>query len=240
MNNIDHLVEKGMKEFKRFGFVSHTMPNAIGMFENEQKTLMFHSIIANPDYPYLEIGSFCGGSAIIQMIGRSLNIHQQNTTERLFPWIELYCIDRNTGDRERFDANLSVGNYQDRVKRFYEESKDFNKFYPKENISFAFIDGYHSYKYVIMDFEHIYPYLINGSCVLFHDQPLNKQNYQTYLNSSKENHEKWINDTSETTQEQNFVIAAACAYLIDKYHLELIEQPLSYQNNNSLTIVRKP
>jgi predicted O-methyltransferase YrrM len=59
------VVDNIIDEFDRFGILPHSLPNAIGMWPNEQECLVWCALQADPFYNWLEVGSFCGGSAIL-------------------------------------------------------------------------------------------------------------------------------------------------------------------------------
>ncbi len=72
-------------EFPKFGYVPHCYPNPIGLWENEQESLMWTSLNSNPATHWMEIGSFCGGSATIMCIARRF----------LKAGPTIYSVDRN-------------------------------------------------------------------------------------------------------------------------------------------------
>src|SRR5210317_702229 len=63
------MVEKIIEKFNTFGIQVHGLPNAIGLWPNEQECLVWAaSQVPNGDW--LEIGSFCGGSAVLLCLTR--------------------------------------------------------------------------------------------------------------------------------------------------------------------------
>lgn len=151
------MLSQVINKFERFGISSHFLPNAIGLWPEEQRTLVELALQSDPNYDWIEIGSFCGGSAVLLCLARqALNAG---------PQVISVDIDFNP----IFDHNLyHRGKFQDIHKKICVDSSLIGQLLDKP-ISFAFIDGFHSFSQIIKDFEQLLPKLTPDAYILFHD-----------------------------------------------------------------------
>ena len=150
-------INKILDKFQEFGIKNHQYPNAIGMWTCEQKSLLWACLHSNPDYNWLEIGSFYGGSAVLMCLAH----HALGGIGKII------SMDR------KFDPmyyrNIEFGNFGDLIKQIECDSLNFDKNYNEGELSFALIDGWHSFKGAYLDFKSVDKYMINGGHICFHD-----------------------------------------------------------------------
>ena len=84
-------------QFKRFGILSHWMPNAIGLWPNEQECLLWLTLNSSPRADWMEIGSFCGGSAVLMCLARRMLVENHPT---------VYSVDCDFDKYGMFDKNV--------------------------------------------------------------------------------------------------------------------------------------
>ena len=75
----EKLIPNITRNFKRFGIKPHQLPNAIGMWPNEQECLLWCALNSNLEDNWMEIGSFCGGSAVLLCLARRLTNNKPNS-----------------------------------------------------------------------------------------------------------------------------------------------------------------
>ena len=146
-------IDDVMERFKLFNIKHHWMPNAIGMWPNECECLLWCAIHAQ-DGDWVEIGSFCGGSAVL------LNV-LGNTTGKI------HCVDIEFNNVFYHNVH-STGRFYDTVLHEC-DSSDLRRDYDDGPVSFALIDGFHSYQQVLWDFFELEPLLVEGAIIAFHD-----------------------------------------------------------------------
>lgn len=202
-------------DFEKFNIGTHIPEkNSIGMWKNEIECLLWSSLNSQKGN-WVEIGSHNGGSAVLLCLSRN----SQNRGPKI------YTVDINYG--RYFDENISNGGYWNIIRKTNGTSKTFKESYPTEPISFAFIDGFHSFKWVIQDFENIVDNLVDEALISFHDvsphlyQEKNILYLESALQSAKDNYNRWMKDESH-----NFYVDEAICWLMDKYKLEIISIPI--------------
>ena len=237
MNNI---VQDIMDEFANLGFLSHNYgsngKSAIGMWREEQMYLLDLALRA-PYGNFLEVGSFQGGSACL--LGGAIIAGERDT--------KLYCVDIDfSGHNNAFDYNVfKRGKFGDVVSLIETNTKYLAEQLDRINdlkIGFAFLDGYHSYKAVVTEFEAIKPYLVDDAIVALHDaQPLNGLHIEDVTYRANIFYNEYMNtempdvDSSDLAkyhameQKQDFLILEAACYLKSKYNLEFITTPDDYK-----------
>tara|TARA_R100000808_G_scaffold5713_1_gene17225 strand:+ start:54868 stop:55590 length:723 start_codon:yes stop_codon:yes gene_type:complete len=147
-------------KFRTFGIISHWMPNAIGLWPNEQECILWLSLNSDPKANWMEIGSFCGGSAVLLCLARRLVGGQPS----------VYSVDMDFEAYGMFDNNVyNKGGFADLSKKIECDSSDLSSYYSGDPLSFVFIDGFHSFKQVVKDFETVKPWLTKDAIVAFHD-----------------------------------------------------------------------
>lgn len=169
----DNAVLDAMDEFELYGLLPHGLPNAIGMWPNEQECLAWCAL--NSDVGnFLEIGAFCGGSAVIL----GICMRQMNRDNLV------YSVDIDFGAYNMYDFNISRAKLDKYVQKIECDSSILGEKYTGDKISVCFIDGYHSFSQILIDFEQVQPHLTDNAYVLFHDVSPNIYD-KSYLESLK-------------------------------------------------------
>lgn len=203
-------------EFEKFNIKTHAPnQNSCGMWFNEREVLLWAALNSpQTSSNWVEIGSNHGGSSVLLCLASNLLPHQPI----------LHTVDIEYG--QFFDQNISNGGFWNKVRKICGTSRTFKECYSKP-ISFAFIDGFHSFKWVVEDFENIKDNLVDGAYIAFHDcsPHIIKENNISYkeacLKSAQENYSKWMED-----QSHNFLVDEAICYLQNKYRLEHVLVPI--------------
>lgn len=225
------IVNKVMNKFDTFGFVEHNYPNAIGMWKEEQASLVYTATLSDPNYNWIEIGSFMGGSAVLLCIARRLLGNK--------PKVVSVDIDFS-GFQGAFKRNVyRIGKFNDIHESIECSSFDLPSYY-NEPLSLAFIDGWHSFKGVMTDFNHVNKLLVPGGIVLFHDtfpQPYKDNDIDNFYKKCMENYETLMSENlpsgkfsssskyHEAEKQQNFMIDEAIAHILHNLNFELVELP---------------
>jgi len=174
---IPHIIN----QFKRFGIKPHSLPNAIGMWPNEQECLAWCALNVNPNHNFMEIGSFCGGSAVLLALCKRLTSNKPNSIYSVDCDFEKYQAMSgsqaysNDKAMAMFEYNVyKIGKFNDLCKQLVCYSDDIPKhytvkFFNEEQIGFLFIDGFHSFAQVVKDFTTVKPFLAEDAIVAFHD-----------------------------------------------------------------------
>mgnify|MGYP006406803033 FL=1 len=172
-------------KFRSFRILSHWMPNAIGLWPNEQECLLWLVLNSDVESNWMEIGSFCGGSAVLMCLTRQALTGNKPA---------VYSVDCDFNKYNMFDRNVyEMGGFSAMSKKIECDSNELEEHYNGEPLSFVFIDGFHSFKQVVNDFNKVKPWLTDDAIVAFHDvsPDLNKNvsksyNYEELFNSSEE------------------------------------------------------
>lgn len=216
-----------MQEFDKFGIKTHQMPNAVGMWPNERECLLW-SALNSPEGKWMEIGSFCGGSAVLLCLARRFLAKSKG--EDSIPLDQsIVSVDYNFNPM--FDVNVyNTGGFVKESRKIECDSIELDKHYEGDPLSFVFIDGYHSFKYAFNDFSLVDPWLVPGGMVAFHDvSPMMhapEQSFNKYI-------DKIYKEVLETPSgkllgdKEDFLLDQAVAYILkhtDKY--ERVEIPV--------------
>jgi len=158
-----------LEEWERIGMQIHTLPNAAGMWTEELEYLAYLCGQCDFNKNWVEIGSFCGSSACLMNLVRESK--ENPGTGKI--------ISVDLDFKPMFDININRLSYQNLNQKLEINSSDFANKYRLQDwsqiksntteISFAFIDGFHSYQQVITDFEQVLPFLSKDAIVAFHD-----------------------------------------------------------------------
>ena len=226
------------QKFAPLKFTIHQYPNAIGLWKNEQESLLWLALNANPNCDFMEIGSFCGGSAALLCIGKEF--HNTDT--------KVYSVDRNFILEHRRDLiayDMFVKNMQQFPKTSIAiacESNDLKNHQPKNPISFAFIDGWHSFKGALLDFQTVLPWLSDDAYVAFHDtaqQPYTKEQLDAHYIKALNNHDEWMKEQLPSWDEQTYNLDELIAYITHNYNFEYIPNPMLDGTKNCLAAIRR-
>jgi predicted O-methyltransferase YrrM len=198
-------------KFDTFGINSHSLPNAIGLWPNEQECLVNAALVSNPNGNWIEIGAFCGGSAVLLALAK----------QEIKSIGDIVSIDNNFSQYHFYDYNVYGRGKFDYVQKIECDSTNFLNYYNK-NISFAFIDGWHSFKQAYIDFENVDKILDIGGVVCFHDvSPMCYQDVK-YLNEKyievKKNFNQYMN-----TGKEDFYLDEVVAFIINEYKYKLLD-----------------
>jgi predicted O-methyltransferase YrrM len=218
-------------EFSLFNFTVHAYPNAIGLWPNEQESLLWLGLNADPKGNLLEIGSFCGGSAVLLCLARKY----------LNAGPTVYSVDR--GFERIFDHNLK--HFSDLSKKITCDSIELAKHYDGSPISFAFIDGWHSFKGALTDFQTVEPWLMSNAFVAFHDvawQPLPDGFIDEHYALAKSKYSEWMAEKLPNNNgiEQSYNLGGVVAWLVKEYGYKLVNVPVMNGVQNSLVALQKP
>jgi len=173
---LETIIPDIMRKFKPFGIKPHQLPNAIGMWPNEQECLLWCALNSDLDGNWMEIGSFCGGSAVLLCLTRRMTNNKSNSVYSVDCDFEKYQAIAGTqsyvGENAMgmFDYNVyKRGAFQDLCRQVNCYSDNIPEHYSDDKISFLFIDGFHSFKQVVNDFKTVLPFMSDNSIVAFHD-----------------------------------------------------------------------
>lgn len=226
------------KEFSKFKFTIHQYPNAIGLWRNEQESLLWMALNANPKCDFMEIGSFCGGSMALMCIGKQY--HNTNT--------KVLSVDRNFIEKYRYDE-LAYEMFVKNSSKFPNmsimlpyESNDLKDYKPERKISFAFIDGWHSFKGALLDFETVLPWLTDDALIAFHDtaqQPYTEEQLNNYYQSAITNYEEWMKEELPSYGKQTYNLDEVVTYISNNYNFEYFANPILDGTKNCLAGLRR-
>jgi predicted O-methyltransferase YrrM len=207
------MIQEIMSDFGKFGIQTHGLPNAIGLWPNEAECLVWAALNSGPG-DWVEIGSFCGGSAVLLCLARR--------QLKLGP--KVISVDNDFNPM--FDLNVyNRGKFQDIHEKLEIDSNQLSAHLANESdIGLAFIDGYHSFDKVVDDFDQVYDWLSDDAIVIFHDTSphfgLESHKKET-LEFVKKNLELLEND-----KEENFRIDEAIYYICKSYGFSPITIPV--------------
>lgn len=147
-------------QFVGFGLNSHLPgPNTVGLWREEIQRLMWaHS--ESPDGNSVVIGSHNGGSEIA--LGLSKLISKVISVD--INYGEFYTLNTKRLKSKICCDTLPLKTNSSDFRRVYLEAAPDNL-----DIGFAFLDGFHSYRQTLVDFEQIKDFLAPGAIVGFHD-----------------------------------------------------------------------
>tara|TARA_R110002167_G_scaffold97948_12_gene258023 strand:+ start:551 stop:1327 length:777 start_codon:yes stop_codon:yes gene_type:complete len=196
----ENLIPKIHGEFNRFKIKSHMLPNAIGMWPNEQQCFLWMLLNSNPEHNWMEIGSFCGGSASLMCLARREMDNRPNSVYSVDCNFNKYMALSGTQSyaghdaMAMFDYNVyGQGGFIDLCNKVECYSDDIPENYNDGKVGFLFIDGFHSFKQVVNDFRTVLPYMSDDAIVAFHDvspdiEHTSKENieYDDFFNSDTE------------------------------------------------------
>lgn len=206
-------IEAVMDKFERLGILPHTLPNAIGMWPNEQECLVWTVSQCAPEEDWLEIGSFCGGSSVLLGLARQCMRAEGN----------VIAVDK--AFNPMFDYNVGRSGVADQIVKVQCDSRKLLQHY-NDLISFAFIDGFHSFKQVIHDFEVINGIIDEGGVIAFHDvSPMMHTHNQAHMDILY----KYVEDNWNSLMsgnEQDFRIDEAIALICKDFNYEIIDIPV--------------
>ena len=193
-------------KFRSFGILSHWLPNAIGLWPNEQECLLWMVLNSDTEADWMEIGSFCGGSAVLMCLARQTLVGNRPS---------VYSVDCDFDKHGMFDQNVyEMGGFNGLSKKIECDSNELDRYYNGEPLSFVFIDGFHSFKQVVNDFEKVKPWLTDDAIVAFHDvspdlhENINKSyDYENLFESN----------------EEDFRLDEAVTYIVNNSDFELLD-----------------
>lgn len=197
---MENRIDDSIREFSKIGLMSHNPNNGIGLWAEEQELLL---TLVGDSKKYLEIGSHNLGSALL------VEKHAQiNDIDR-----EVFALDIKFSPW----AALNYERANSSVTQLECDSNHLNT-YAKElaGLDFVFIDGYHSFNQVLVDFQLIEGFMTNGGIVAFHDTSpnLNQPDYvERCLDFAQNNFRELIAST-----EEDFYVDEAVCYLQDHYN----------------------
>lgn len=217
------MLEEIMQKFKKLNFVPHSYPNPIGMVDSEQRALAWCAIQAGAEHDWLETGSFYGGSTCLLGLTRQA-LGKEGT---------VFSVDRWRFDGE-FDKNVSKAKLDNVIKKIDCDSIDLPKLYPGNELSFVFIDGWHSFKGAYTDFLNINNYLCKGGYVLFHD--VGTPDEATLKNDYKRAVKNFDSHMSEVlpcndVHKQTYRLDEVGAYIVFEHNFEVVYHPYCAKPN---------
>jgi predicted O-methyltransferase YrrM len=229
---IQHYENYGQPEpivaaFDQLGILPHSLPNAIGMWPNEQECLVWSALQCNPDENWWEVGSFCGGSTIL------LGFAQESLDGKG------HIISVDPAPRPIMDLNIKRAKLNNRVSRCKTTSAEaLSK--NDSPISFLFLDGWHSFSAVLSEFEAAKPYLTDDAVVAFHDvSPVLKECDDSYI-EEKMDYVKAHWDSLMRSTIQDFRIDEAVIWICATYGYEILDIPvrkhIAYYKETGLTL----
>jgi len=208
-----------VRQFQTYGIRPHFMPNAIGLWPNEWECLLWCALNA-PEGKWIEIGAFCGGSTVLLAHARRKRYGTEDSAG-------VITVDKKF--EPVFDRNVfRNGRFFDVVDKREIASDDLEL--GDVPVSFAFIDGFHSFRQVVNDFDIVFKNLVPGGIVAFHDvSPRMTEEdifeFEAYCDKIAFNVEvnkaKWYN-----SQEEDFRVDEAIVYLMDLNPIRRIDIPV--------------
>jgi len=202
-------------EFEHFRILSHNPTgNGVGLWPNEMKCLLWSALNA-PQANWVEIGSWNGGSTVLLCLARQfLNYGPK-----------IFTVDINYDGY--FDENISNGGFWKFIRKINGSSKTFHECYPQDKISFAFIDGFHSFNWIMRDFNNIKDHLIDKAILVFHDcsPAIYTPNNSLYIKSCQEKVNKNLSRYMNS-KTQDFLVDEAIAYILQNKRFKPLEIPV--------------
>ena len=214
------MIDKLIDKFDTYGILPHTLPNAIGMWPNEQECLLWCALNVPTEYNRLEIGAFCGGSAILLALAKATT--NSNT--------KVISIDNNFNPM--FDHNVyQRGKFDNIVTKIECNSLDILQHY-NEPLSFIFLDGWHSFSAIIKEFDLLEPLMTVDCIICFHDvsPKMCSNSNQTHIRNCYEfAMDNW--DSLINSKEQDFRLDEAIATICTQSGYKIIDIPV--RNNET-------
>lgn len=210
-------------QFDMLGILPHTLPNAIGMWPNEQECLVWCTLEAPLNLDWVEVGSFCGGSAAILSLAKRSGGGS------------VVAID--VAHKPIFDLNMKRLEF-DNVKKV--QSTGVAYLQSNTNpIGLLFLDGFHSFRSVVAEFEAAQSQLTDDAIICFHDvsPAMWTNSNQTHMrNCYRYALDNWQDLMS--SEEEDFRIDEAIAYICEMHKYKIIEipirEPLQYYRETGL------
>jgi predicted O-methyltransferase YrrM len=227
---IDHILSV---DFAPFDFSCHGYPNPIGLWPNEQRTLLWVCMQANPYANWMEIGSLAGGSTTLMCLARRQRMARGH----------VIAIDR--AFEPRFDENIKLGGFDDVCKKIICDSTYLPEYYNGDKLSLAFIDGWHSFKGCLLDFQMVNLWMQPGGYVLFHDacqQPFPAQRLNELYDEALMRYDLWMGERLPNLKamQQTYHVDHAIAWIVKKYGYRIINVPVLDGTTNCLVVLQKP
>lgn len=188
-------------KLSNLGVKPHGLPNAIGLWPNELECIVWCAGQADPKGSWVEIGCFCGATSV------ALALAKDNEG--------LVCVDLDFNPM--FDVNVANARVGQRIQKIEDDSSCLHHHKIDAPVSFAFIDGYHSFKQVVRDFDGLAKYFEVGSVVAFHDvspkmdDPSYRDKLMRQLDADDDRVDELLADKSE-----NFLLDEAVCYLLQR------------------------
>ena len=220
----DPIVDKIIEKFDTFGINSHSLPNAIGMWPEEQECFVWTALQANPNTEGIEITSFCGGSAVLLGLAREYLpcITYSNGVGTPDEYCKIYCVDLQFN--EMFDRNIKRFAPSKRPFKIQCNSRDLGSQYFYKKIGLLFIDGFHSYKQAMTDFLVMEQKLSDDAFVMLHDVSpyiYDEEYLKNKFQYTMDNLDDLVEDKNE-----NFKLDEVVSYLVYNRKYELIKPPI--------------
>jgi len=239
-DSVKQNIKEIMYEFDPFGFREHQYPNAIGMWTEEQEALLECVFNVDPNFDWLEIGSFMGGSTCLMCLAKK-EILQYGTLAGydVKNHSKVVSVDLNFSRfANAFNRNVyRIGKFTHLHQKLEISSWDLLKYYSNE-LSFAFIDGWHSFKGAFLDFVNIDKLLIDGGIIAFHDvapQPYKDGQLDKYYQDYLQNKNVLMSEVLPGTDfksdaeyhkaepKQNFALDELVAFILKERNYELVK-----------------
>jgi len=215
-----------ISQFDLIGILPHGKPNAIGMWPNEQECLIWAASQTDPNCAWVEIGSFCGGSALL--LGYTSNFWGGNN--------QIFAID--AAFNPMFDLNVKRSKLDNIVKIEDTSFMVLGEWSIHKPISFLFLDGYHSFRNVVTEFELAQSHFTDDIIVAFHDCSPNMWTHNDHIIETLTNNAYAMFDNLMNSTEEDFYIDEAIAYICSRYNYEIIDipirEPLAYHKETGL------
>ena len=247
MRNITRIIDVDLKSFN---FTIHQYPNAIGLWKNEQQSLCYYGLIANTNYNWMEIGSFCGGSATILCLTkkRIKQLYIPNDPNIINFNNKVISVDRNFITQ---DDPMAYMMFMKNMEEFPEMSEQVGcdsrllpEYYNGDKISLAFIDGWHSFKGALIDFQNVFPWLTKDAIVIFHDvaqQPWTDDFIDKNYEIAKNKYNEFMAEQlpNPNPQQQMYNLDELVSYIMKEYDYELVKNPILDGSKNCMIAIRK-
>jgi predicted O-methyltransferase YrrM len=204
-----------VEQFELLGILPHTKPNAIGLWPNEQLCLVWSALQCAKNKNWLEIGSFCGGSTIL--LGLTIEYYDNFGKQG-----KIIAVD--SAFDPMFDLNVKRSKLRN-IEKLQINSLELLQHYT-DPIGFAFIDGWHSFRNVIKEFEVISNIIDDDGIIAFHDvSPQMTSHDQKYIDlcyeHAKQNWDQLMNDET-----QNFRLDEAISVICIDFGYKVLDIPV--------------